>query len=266
MLTHETRTVAGRSSAPKNQETRSPSDEIDALFSEFRKTRDRALRNELVERHRWIGMVAARRFVDKGEPLDDLMQVAMLGVLKAVERFDPEYGSAFVSFALPTSIGELRRYFRDSTWSVHVRRRVKDVHLLLPRVVEDLTHSIGRQPRVDEIARTMRVSEDQVIEAMEAGAAYRSVSFQHRVGEEIAIGEDDRILATEDRAINNSAVWLSITEIMKTVSERDRMILYLRYFEDLSQAAIAECVGISQVHVSRILRTTLETLRRQLAD
>lgn len=232
-------------------------------FRTYRSTGDRALRNDLIERHRWIAVNGARRFADKGEPFDDLVQVALLGVLKAVERFDPEMGVAFVSFAMPTVVGELRRHFRDTTWAVRVPRRIKDMRSELAQATEDLTSRLGRAPRPAEIAEVLRVEVEAVLETMDAAAAYRPSSLAPRDSEDATLTEG-RSLRVEDVALEGTVDRVLVDDLLAGLPERERTILELRFFEQLSQADIADRVGISQVHVSRLLRSTLSTLQRRL--
>jgi RNA polymerase sigma-B factor len=238
---------------------------VDERFRTYRRTRSRALRNELVEEHRWIAKVAVRRFAHRGEPVDDLSQVALLGVLKAVERYDPDFGSAFAAFAMPTVVGELRRHFRDTTWALRVSRRAKELHLALTAAVEPLTHELGRPPRLDELAARLGTSIEDLVQAMEAGNAYRTSPLLQRTGED-GIPEDLRALAADDARLEGADSRVTVREMIEALPERERRIVYLRYFADLTQSEIAEQVGVSQVHVSRLLRATLATFRRRLAE
>jgi RNA polymerase sigma-B factor len=231
-------------------------------FVRYRKSGDRSLRNELIEEHRWVALHCARRFANRGEPLDDLVQVGMLGVLKAVERFDPEMGVSFTTFAIPTVMGELRRHFRDATWAVRVPRRIKDLHVELGSAVEFLTGELGRAPKVDELARHLAVSEDEVLETMDAGGAYRA-------GPLVAPSDGDREAGNESEAVGGVDVdlvladdRLAVRSLLRWLEPRERRIVYLRFFEGLSQSEIAEQVGVSQVHVSRLLRASIERLQR----
>lgn len=236
---------------------------LDARFAEFRRTGDRKLRNELVEANRDLAMRAARRFANRGEPLDDLVQVAMVGLLKSVERFDPGRGLAFSSFAMPTITGEIKRHFRDRTWSIRVPRRTQETRLALGANSERLQQDLGRPPTVAELAEAMGVGTDDVIEALEAGSAYRPTSISAPVSDhdggtrelESTLGSDPT-----DRMNDN----LALAELMERLPERERMILQLRFFEDLTQSEIATRLEISQMHVSRLLRRTLLELREQL--
>lgn len=237
--------------------------EVVARFRRLRESGDRTLRNELIEEHRWIAASAARRFSDKGEPIDDLIQVAMLGVLKAVERFDPEVGVPFVSFAMPTVVGELRRHFRDSTWAMRVPRRVKDLRTVLTKVTEQLSGALGRPPTPDELARHMRVEVEDVLEALEAGAAYRPGPLAPPTESEDGSAQG-RALRIEDARLEGAVDRVLVDQLLEGLPERERRIVELRFFAGLSQSQIADEVGLSQVHVSRLLRSSLLSLQRRL--
>jgi RNA polymerase sigma-B factor len=239
-------------------------DEVLERFREYRRSDSRAARNLLVEDHRWIAVRCARRFEGRGEPFEDLVQVAQLGVLKAVERFDPDHGAAFPSFAMPTVMGELRRHFRDRTWSLGVPRRLKELHVSLARAVEHLSHTLGRQPTVDELATELRVTPEEVLEALDAGAAYRTAPLSRpddadEEREPAVLGEDDGELVRADAR-------MAVRRLLATLPARERTIVYLRFFGSLTQQEIAERLGMSQVHVSRLLRQCLGQLRSMLDD
>ena len=237
--------------------------EVLEMFRAYVAGRDRRLRNRLVEEHRWLARLAARRFANRGEPADDLHQVALLGLLKAVERFDPEFGSSFAAFARPTITGELRRHFRDATWSLRVSRRAKELHLAVAAAVEPLTHDLGRPPRLDELARHVGGTVEDVVEAIEAGNAYRTAPLARRSSED-GVSEDSPILACDDDGLAGADDRVALRELLGRLPERERQIVYLRFFDDLTQSEIADQVGVSQVHVSRLLRSTLDDLRQQL--
>ncbi len=224
-----------------------------------------AERAALIEQFSWVARHCARRFADRGEPFDDLLQVGMLGVLKAVDRFDPEHGTSFVSFALPTVLGELRRHFRDTTWAVRVPRRLKDLHVEVGATIEFLSTENGRPPTPDQVAAHLGIPVENVLEALDAGAAYRSSPLNvsgERDDEDarssgVLLGELDPDLAlAEDRVL--------LREAMVDLPARERHILELRFGEGLSQSEIAEMVGVSQVHVSRLLRKSIRMLQQQL--
>lgn len=235
-----------------------PLQSSEELFATYAVSRDRATRNLLVERYAGFAKALARRYVNRGVPLDDLVQVAQLGLLKAVERYNPAHGAAFTTFATPTVLGEIKRHFRDKTWSMRVPRSLKDLHLRIGPAAAELHHLRGRSPTIAEIAEHLGVDEDAVLEAMEAGAAYRPDS----VDAHGASGDGPTIADTlADGASPELAdVRLAVHALMRQLPERERTIVYLRYFEDLTQAQIAERVGVSQVHVSRLLHKALHTL------
>jgi len=232
-------------------------------FFEYRRTRSRRLRNELIETHRGFAEYLARRFSDRGEPLDDLRQVALVGLLKAVERFEPERGLSFTTFAGPTIVGELKRHFRDRTWSVRVPRRLQELSLRIERSRAELGQQLGRAPTPGEIAANLDVSEEQVLEGMEAASLYRigSLDIPASDRDELTAGDrvgslDDALGHVEDRAV--------VREMVASLPAREQRIVYLRFFEGLTQAEIAERVGVSQMHVSRLLNRSLEALGHQI--
>jgi RNA polymerase sigma-B factor len=236
-------------------------------FRAWRRTGDRALRNTLIEDHRWIAIHCARRFAKRGQPLEDLIQVGQLGVLKAVERFDPEMGVSFTTFAMPTVLGELRRHFRDATWAVRVPRRAKDLHLELSSSIEQLSQKLRRAPTIGELAEAMHVSTNEVLEAMEAASAYRAAPLTPPGDEDDDDGhsEDGVTIGNADPELGRTDDRLAVRTLLDHLPPRERRIVYLRFFEELTQSEIAEAVGMSQVHVSRLLRSSLERLR-QMAD
>jgi RNA polymerase sigma-B factor len=234
-------------------------------FRRWRETRERSLRNELIEEHRWVAIHCARRFAHRGEPLDDLIQVGQLGLLKAVERFDPDVGVSFASYAIPTVMGELRRHFRDATWALKVPRRVKDLHVDLGNAVDYLSGDRGRPPTPAELADHLGIRVEDVLEALEAGGAYRASPLVAPSDEDdsrregTALREDDLALAgADDRMV--------VRQLLSTLPERERTIVELRFYAGLSQSEIAERVGVSQVHVSRLLRSSLAALQRAAGE
>ena len=235
-------------------------------FRRLRQTGHPGLRDEIIVEHTWIARTVARRFDQRGESFDDLVQVASLGLVKAVDRFDPELGTNFVSYAMPTVVGEVRRYFRDHTWSVRVPRSAKELKPLITKGVEQLQHDLGRSPSINEIANHLQLSVDTVLEAMEASAAYRAASLDAPTRSGDQAPESHRGLAQDDREIGRVVDATAIRQLLETLPGRSRMILYLRFFEHMSQAEIAEHVGTSQVHVGRLLKAGLEQLRGQINE
>ena len=241
-------------------------DEVRARFEAYRATGDSGVRNQLVADHRWIAIHCARRFARRGEPLEDLVQVAQLGLLKAVERFDPSYNVKFPTFAMPTVLGELRRHFRDHTWPVRVPRRVKELYLELSATVEALAHDLGRPPSIEEIAHEMQCTVDEVLAGLEAGSAYRTASLMAPVdGGDDEDGIEAATLGSVDPGLMSADSRLSVHDLLRNLSTRDRTVLYLRYFDGYTQSEIAQRIGVSQVHVSRIIRASLGRMREELA-
>ena len=244
-------------------EARPSDDEVLDRFRRLRETGDRHLRNALIEEHRWVAIHCARRFANRGEPLDDLIQVAQLGLLKAVERFDPLVGVSFASFAMPTVLGELRRHFRDKTWAVRVPRRLKDLHLDLAAASEHLAIEQGRTATPDELANHLGITVEQVLEGLEASAGYRTAPLS-RPGDDDSDGErETRALRVDDARLEGADDRVLVRSLLTTLPERERRIVELRFFAGLSQAEIAEDVGISQVHVSRLLRSSMAAMQRE---
>jgi RNA polymerase sigma-B factor len=235
--------------------------EEDALLSDllvsYATTRDPVVRDEIVATTMWIATRSARRFVDRGEPFDDLVQVARIGLIKAIDRFDPSHGVHFGAYATPTIIGELRRHFRDHTWSVHVPRRAKDMRPAVNGANEELSKELGRSPRVSEIAERLHVSADIVIEALEANNAYRAHTLDPS-----GSGRSSSVEGGFDASLNREVV----TKLLDQLRPRERKILYLRFFQDMSQEQIADEIGTSQVHVGRLIASSLIELRKHLKD
>ncbi|HVA42875.1 MAG TPA: SigB/SigF/SigG family RNA polymerase sigma factor [Acidimicrobiales bacterium] len=243
-------------------------DELRAHFEEFARTRSDALRDHLVNAHLGLAEYLARRFANRGEPLDDLIQVASIGLVKAVDRFDPERPVEFSTYATHTIVGELKRHFRDKGWAVRAPRRLQELYLRLGQVVADLSQELGRSPTVTELAAEMQASEEEVLEAMEAGQAYRFASLDAPApgpddegSSTLAsqLGEDDLAMAAaEDRA--------ALSPLLASLPPRERRILFLRFFQGLTQSEIATQLGISQMHVSRLLARSLSQLRAVAAE
>jgi len=244
-------------------ESRGAATTLDPRFEVFRRSNDRRLRNELVEANRDLAVRAARRFANRGEPLDDLVQVAMVGLLKSVERFDPARGLAFSSFAMPTITGEIKRHFRDRTWSIRVPRRTQETRLALTPTSERLQQDLGRSPTVAELAEAMSVTTDEVIEALEAGSAYRPTSLSTPVSDNDGGSRElgSTLGSDPTERMNDN---LALAELIERLPERERVIVRLRFFEDKTQSEIAAELDISQMHVSRLLRRTLLEMREQL--
>jgi RNA polymerase sigma-B factor len=227
-------------------------------FRAYRRSRDRTLRNELVEEYMPLARSLARRFANRSEPFDDLEQVAVLGVLKAVERFDPELGKNFHAFAIPTVLGEVRRHFRDRGWVVRVPRRLQDLHLKMDAVVSRLSQQLGRSPTTAELAEATGVDEEAVLEALDIGSAYRPSSIEAATPGGVGIAER---LGEPDNELSSAENRVVLLDLMSRLSPRQQQIMYLRFFEDMTQAEIAAEIGVSQMHVSRLIARGLEALQ-----
>ena len=232
------------------------------LFRRVRNGRDRTARNELVERHQGFAYHLAQRYDNKGVEGDDLRQVALLGLVKAVDRFDPDRGVKFATFARPYIEGEIRHHFRDQTWEVHVPRSVKRIATQVRATVDRLSTARGHDPTPAEVAEELEVTVDEVLEAMDAMRTTRTRSL------DAPIGSDDDAPTIEPAATDSGYLDVErkmlLDDAIATLDERDRRIVELRFIEEWSQADIAEDIGVSQVHVSRLLRQILADLQERL--
>jgi RNA polymerase sigma-B factor len=222
------------------------------------------LRDQLVAGYLPIARHIARRYAQRGEPLDDLVQVASIGLLNAIHRFEPEHGRGFLAFAVPTITGEVRRHFRDKTWSMRVPRRLKDLHLLINKVVSELTAQHDRAPRPSEIAARLNVSTDEVLDALEAAQSYRANSLDEMLTAEANTATFGDLLGEPDNDFDKFINLHSLAPHLAALSSRERNILLMRFYGDLTQSQIAQRIGISQMHVSRLLAATLTRLRDAL--
>jgi RNA polymerase sigma-B factor len=223
-----------------------------------------ALRNKLVTGYLPVVQHIARRFGGRGEPVDDLEQAGTVGLLNAVDRFEPDRGVDFLSYAVPTITGEIRRHFRDRTWSMRVPRRLKDLQSAINGAVGPLSQELGRAPRPSEIARRLGLSTEEVVEGLDAQQAYRSSSL-----DELVAGADTTLtetLGVADAELEKVEYRQSLAPLLDELPERERMILVLRFFGNMTQTQIADRVGISQMHVSRLLAQTVAGLRRRMTE
>jgi RNA polymerase sigma-B factor len=249
--------------APRDvPESRERAGDISALFARAR-AGDNGARDALVTRFLPLARQLARRYQRSNEPYEDLVQVASIGLVKAVDRFDPERGVAFSSYAVPTILGELKRYFRDSGWAVHVPRGVQERVLKIDQTVSSLSGRLGRSPSVGEIAEAMDISIEQVLEAMDASQAYSAVSLEATRGPEEEGGETHaEALGADEERYELIEYGATIDRTLRALPERDRLVLTLRFVEDLTQSQIAARIGVSQMQVSRIIRRALARLQR----
>jgi RNA polymerase sigma-B factor len=233
-------------------------DEIRELLCRWHEDGDRAAREQLAERMLPLARSLARRYAGKGEPLDDLEQVASLGLLKAIDRFDVSRDVRFATFAVPTIAGELKRHFRDRGWMLRVPREVQELSARVVRSREALTRELGRSPTVSEVATTLGAGVEQVLDAVRAADAYRMMSLDEPLAEGAgaldAIGGDDEGYELAEHRV-------LLRRGLDGLGEREREIVRLRYYEGLTQREIARAVGVSQMHVSRLIRRSIDTMR-----
>jgi RNA polymerase sigma-B factor len=234
-----------------------------SLFARYLDARDALDRDAIVERFLPLARQLAARYQRPEESFDDVFQVACYGLVKAVDRFDVERGVAFSSYAVPTITGEIKRYFRDRAWAMRVPRDLQELALRVERVVGDLLCELGRQPSVEEVARAINIEPEDVLEAMQAASAYRATSLDAPLqgGEEesgASLGDTvGRVEEGYDRAEQRAM----LEDLMRSLTQRERDVIWLRFEEDLTQAEIGEIVGVSQMQVSRLLRRAIARLR-----
>ena len=236
------------------------------LLRRYHHEGDVAAREKLIEQYMSLVRSLARRYSYRGEQLEDLVQIGAIGLIKAIDRFDLDRGVELTTYATPNIIGEIKRHFRDKGWSVRVPRGLQELNVQLSRLIEQLTVQLGRSPTIPELAKAAGVEEEEVLEALESGRAYSSLSLStggtQEDGEELdpleSIGSDEhQYEVSEDRAV--------LAPGFRVLDERERKILHLRLFEGLTQSQIAQQVGISQMHVSRLIRRSLEKIRDEIA-
>ncbi len=224
----------------------------------YKQTGDRSLRDRVIESQLPLAMQLARRFRNRGEQLDDLVQAASIGLVKAVEGFDPELGFEFSAYASTTIVGELKRHFRDKGWSVRAPRRVQELYLRIGQAVAELSQQLARPPTVQELAHFTDASDEDVLEALEAGHALRATSLDGPTseGDTLAskLGDDDVSYARVEARV-------LIEGHLAKLGEREQAIIQMRFFEDMTQAEIAARIGMSQMHVSRLLARSLKRLQ-----
>jgi RNA polymerase sigma-B factor len=237
------------------------------LLRRYHEHGDMSAREQLIEQYMSLVRSLARRYSYRGEQLEDLVQIGTIGLIKAIDRFDVNRGVELTTYATPNIIGEIKRHFRDKGWSVRVPRGLQELNVQLSRLMEQLTVQLGRSPTIAELAKAASVEEEEVLEALESGRAYSSLSLSTGGGggdgdEELdpleSIGtEEHQYEVSEDRAV--------LAPGFRVLDERERKILHLRFFEGLTQSQIAQQIGISQMHVSRLIRRALEKIREEIA-
>jgi RNA polymerase sigma-B factor len=243
----------------------SPTDK--ELLRAYHEQGDLAAREQLIERYMSLVRSLARRYSYRGEQLDDLIQIGAIGLIKAIDRFDLERGVELTTYATPNIIGEIKRHFRDRGWSVRVPRGLQELNVQLSRLVEQLTVQLERSPTITELAKAANVEEEEVLEALESGRAYSSLSLS--AGS--SLGDDEEVdpletIGTEEHEYELSEDRAVLEPGFRVLDERERRILHLRFFEGLTQSQIAQQIGISQMHVSRLIRRSLEKIRDEIAS
>jgi RNA polymerase sigma-B factor len=237
------------------------------LLRRYHEQGDLQAREQLIEQYMSLVRSLARRYSYRGEQLEDLVQIGAIGLIKAIDRFDLERGVELTTYATPNIIGEIKRHFRDKGWAVRVPRGLQELNVQLSRLMEQLTVQLGRSPTIPELAKAAGVEEEEVLEALESGRAYTSLSLSVGGGG----GDDDDLdplesLGTEEHQYEVSEDRAVLAPGFKVLDERERKILQLRFFEGLTQSQIAQQVGISQMHVSRLIRRSLEKIRETIAE
>ena len=231
------------------------------LFEAYLEGGDLDARERLVARFLPLARQLARRYASAGEPMDDLIQVASVGLVKAIDRYELDRGTAFSSFAVPTILGEIKRYFRDTGWTLRVPRGIQERRMKVNRAIPALTGKLGRSPTTAEIAEHIEATSEEVLEALEAAVAYEPVSLDTPAGSD----DDDETWAQsvggEDPNYELVEYGMTLGPAMASLPERERLILHMRFVKDMTQSEIAKKIGISQMHVSRLIRKALETMR-----
>lgn len=245
--------------APANPEEGQSADDAEVLELFSRLDRDPTARELLVERFQSLAGYLARRFAGRGEALEDLTQVANIGLLAAIDRFDPSREVRFATYAAATIVGELKRHLRDKAWSVRVPRKLQELGIQVNRTIPALTQELGRSPTVREIARRLDATTEEIVEAMDAARAFSAASLDEPLRDTGTTAADT--LRDPDGSIELTEQWASVAPAVRGLPERERHVLFLRFFKGLTQTEIANEIGVSQMHVSRILSQTLATLR-----
>jgi RNA polymerase sigma-B factor len=242
-------------------------EEVRRLLREFADSRDPRIRDRLVELNSDLVHYIARRFANRGEPLEDIEQVGFVGLIQAIERFDPSLENEFSTFATPTIAGEIRRYFRDRSWAVRVPRRLQENLGRVNAVSQQLSNRLGRPPTVGEIATELSIGEDDVLAALEVSPAQHSVSLESTAGssaeDTVTLGER---LGREDENLERVEAQEVLERVMAHLTPRERKILALRFVDQLPQTEVAKRLGISQMHVSRLQRAAIDHLRQEFGD
>jgi len=241
-------------------------DQVTELFRQYRQTRDPKLRDRLVKIHENLARFLASKFANRGEPLDDLVQVATIGLINAVDRFDPDRGTKFSTYATPTIMGEIKRHFRDKSWNMKVPRHLQELNWNANKAVEELTQELGRSPSISEIAHRIGASEEETIEALELGNAHETVSLdtQFVTEGEMSLVTHAEMIGAHDADLKQVEMREDLRKAIQMLDPREQAIIKLRFYRDMSQAEVAKLLNISQMHVSRLQHRALQRLRQFL--
>ena len=251
------RSAAGSGHAAKRQSDAE-------LLRRYHEHGDVAARQELIERHIEFVRRLAQRYARRGEQLDDLTQVGCVGLIKAIDRYDGGFGASLTTYAAPNILGEIKRHFRDRGWSIRVPREIQELNVKLGKTVDALTTKLGRSPSVEELAEATGATAEQVLEALESSSAYSALSLSEGPDPEGEGGGPMDTLGEDDKAFEVSEQRLTLASGIQRLPARERTILHMRFFEGLTQSEIAERIGISQMHVSRLIRNSLDKMRDEL--
>lgn len=241
-------------------------EETEQLFRRYLRGREPWVRDQLVMMHQNLVRFLAGKFANRGEPLEDLIQVGIIGLINAIDRFDPDRGTKFSTYATPTIVGEIRRHFRDKAWSLKVPRRLQELNLAANKASEDLSQRLGHPPTIQEIAAQIGASEEETLEAIELGNAYDTVSLDSKLAYE---GESAPLTLAEfvgdmDGTLQNIETYGDLKQAMDSLEPREKAIIYYRFFMDMSQTEVAKRLNISQMHVSRLQQKALKRLKELL--
>ncbi|BCU80480.1 RNA polymerase sigma-B factor [Polycladomyces abyssicola] len=240
--------------------------EVLEKIRQYQESGDSAIQEELISHYTELVETLASKFARGSEPYEDLVQVGMIGLLAALKRYDPAYGRSFEGFAVPTIVGEIKRYIRDKTWSVHVPRRIKELGPRIKKAVEELTSKLHRSPQIEEIAQYLNVTPEEVLETMEMGRSYNAVSVDTPIeassdGSQVTLLD---IVGDEDEGYEHVDQRMLLEKALQVLTEREREIIRMTFYENMSQKQAGERLGISQMHVSRLQRRALRKLRETL--
>jgi len=260
--TGSVRTIPKPETDPRREEVR-------RLLREYRQSHDPATRERLVQLNSDLVHFIARRFANRGEPLEDIEQVGFLGLIQAIERFDPSLENEFSTFATPTIMGEIRRYFRDKSWAVRVPRRLQENYLRVVRAQDELSRTLGRQPSIAEIGQSLGLEPDEVLAALEVSPAQHTISLESTPTGGASDGEGTELgerIGREDENLERVEMKALLEQAMAHLTPRERQIMMLRFFDQLPQTEVAKRLGISQMHVSRLQRAALEHMRAEFPE